>query len=416
MKILHIALTDSGGAGIGMMNQHRALLSIGIKSRILVAKKRSNDSAVVEMCPNQYIWSHNRYVRFIQRVACRLGICFNPYDRYHYLIYKVRRRHKVEFDNPCSQYDVASHPLVEWADVINLHYISGFVDVPSFFSKICKPVVWTMRDENAGLGGFHYVETRQEYYCFYAPLEDCFFDIKRRAINSCSSLFIVSLSRGMQQFCKKTDFLAALSNIIIPNAIDSACYHPYGRSEARRMLNLASDDILVGFVCCALGEKRKGLMLALDAIQILNEDEKRQFVGKRIRLLCVGKDDICIDSLDIIKLGTVVDKDRLSMAYSAADIFLNASSQESFGKTIIEALYCGIPVVSTPVGIAPEIIGRHNGCLCSERTPCSIASAIMSVLTTTYNKIAIRNAAIRRFAPEKVAAQYVTLYKSILGE
>lgn len=414
MRVLHIALTDGGGAGMGMMNQHRALRDMGIDSRVLVAIKRGNDSTATEMRPNLNIWSSNRYVQTLQRAACRFGFSLNPYDRYHHLIYNVRRRHPAEFDNPCSQYDVLSHPLVGWADVVNLHYISGFIDFPTFFTGINKPVVWTMRDENAGLGGFHYVEARRQLYNFYAQLEDSFLAIKRKAINSCKHLHIVSLSHVMQQFCKEVDFLATRPNSIIPNAICPDDYPRYERMKTRQKLGLATNDIVVAFVCCALGEERKGFFVALDAIRRLNREQSQLLHSKTIRLLCVGKDNIGINDKDVITLGIVADKQRLAMIYSAADLFLNVSSQESFGKTIVESLYMGTPVVSTSVGIAPEIITPHNGCLCTERTPQTIAKAIKVALSTSYNHATIRKEATALFSPQRVAEQYASLYSNVI--
>ena len=410
MRVLHIALTDGGGAGMGMMNQHRALRAMGIDSRVLVASKRGDDPMVTAMGRNMNVWGEGRCAQLAQRAACRLGVCLNPFDRYHHLIYNVRRRHPAEFDNPCSQYDVTRHPLTEWADIINLHYISGFVDVPSFFGSINKPMVWTMRDENAGLGGFHYTEAKHEQYGFYAGLEDRFIDIKRRAIGSCHRLHIVSLSRGMKRFCEGVDFLANRPNTIIPNAICPDHYTPIDRTCARRALGIDGDDIIVSFVCCALGEERKGLAPAAEAIRLINNGRA---YGRRVRLLCVGTDNVGIDNADIIKLGAVSDKAIMSAAYSASDIFLNASSQESFGKTIVEALYCGTPVVSTPVGVAPEIVNTLNGCLCAERTPRAIANAITAALDTTYSRDGIRRGAVARFAPERVAEMYAQLYSHI---
>ena len=56
MKVLHIALTDRGGAGEGMLNQHRALLERGVDSKVLVGLKRTNLETVVQTAPNQYMW------------------------------------------------------------------------------------------------------------------------------------------------------------------------------------------------------------------------------------------------------------------------------------------------------------------------------------------------------------------------
>lgn len=416
MNILHIALTDGGGAGMGMMNQHHALLRMGIDSRVLVAIKRGTDPTVVAMRPNLHIWGTSRGARLAQRVACRLGICLNAYDRCHHLIYKVRKRWPAEFDAPFSQYDVLRHPLVNDADIINLHYTSGMVDVPSFFSHVDKPVVWTMRDESPGLGGFHYTEDRQRLYRHYAALENSFLDIKRQAISQCPRLHIVSLSPVMRHFCQGIDYLASRPNTIIYNAISPRLYRPCQREEARQRLGLCPDDILIAFVCCALGEERKGFSIALDAVRLLEKRMKGKTAGRHVKLLCAGRNDTGIVSApDVVMLGTQADPRQLSMAYAAADLFLNASSQESFGKTIVEALYSGTPVVSTPVGIAPAAITPHNGCLCAQRTPQAIAQAMATVLDSGhYDPTRIRQEAIEMFAPERVAAQYDTLYQSIL--
>ena len=92
MKILHIALTDGGGAGMGLMNQHRALLQLGVDSRVLVAIKQGKDATVTEMHPNQNVWGSNKYVVLLQKIARRLGLTFNQYDRIHRRIYNIKKK------------------------------------------------------------------------------------------------------------------------------------------------------------------------------------------------------------------------------------------------------------------------------------------------------------------------------------
>ena len=83
--------------------------------------------------------------------------------------------------------------------------------------------------------------------------------------------------------------------------------------------------------------------------------------------------------------------------------------------TVVEALYCGTPVVSTPVGIAAEIIDEGNGALCGG-TPYEIAQAIKRVLGNKYNQTEIRQLATEKFAPENVAKQYIALYNETLKD
>ncbi len=50
---------------------------------------------------------------------------------------------------------------------------------------------------------------------------------------------------------------------------------------------------------------------------------------------------------------------------NAADAVLVTSDYEGFGMAAIEALACDVPVLSTPVGIAPYALGGVEGCLCA---------------------------------------------------
>jgi teichuronic acid biosynthesis glycosyltransferase TuaC len=50
---------------------------------------------------------------------------------------------------------------------------------------------------------------------------------------------------------------------------------------------------------------------------------------------------------------------------NAADAVLVTSDYEGFGMAAIEALACDVPVLSTPVGVAPYLLADVDGCLCA---------------------------------------------------
>lgn len=408
MRVLHIALTDSGGAGMGMMNLHHALLAQGIDSRVLVAHKRSDDERVVEMQPNLHLWARQKWICFLQRAVCRMGICLNDYDRWHHRVYKVRKHYPTFFTQPFSQYDILNHPLAKRADIIHLHFAAEFVDYSAFFPHVKQPVVWTVRDESPGLGGFHFQETEQRFYAPYASLEEAFMKIKREAIESCHTLHLISLSPITRAFCQHVDYLASRPNTVIPNAISAKSFQLQPKATAKQKLKIPPDAIVLSFVSYNLNEERKGLSIVIEALRVLND--------KRIHLLCVGKQDTPIAmTSNVHYLGLVSDTTLLSTIYSASDFFVNASSQETFGKTLIEALYCGTPVITTPVGIAPEVITPHNGRLFTPRSAEALAHTIKDALTSPFQSpSAIRQETTNLFCTERVAQQHIQIYSSLL--
>ena len=71
--------------------------------------------------------------------------------------------------------------------------------------------------------------------------------------------------------------------------------------------------------------------------------------------------------------------DDLPPYYSALDVYAVTSRDEGGPKAILEAMACGIPIVSTNVGQAPDLIHNGlNGFLC-ESDPISISSALESI-------------------------------------
>ena len=63
--------------------------------------------------------------------------------------------------------------------------------------------------------------------------------------------------------------------------------------------------------------------------------------------------------------GGAIDPDQMPLWLNAANAVLVTSDYEGFGMAAIEALACGVPVLSTPVGIAPYALSGIDGCLCA---------------------------------------------------
>ncbi len=66
-----------------------------------------------------------------------------------------------------------------------------------------------------------------------------------------------------------------------------------------------------------------------------------------------------------LRSGGSIDPERMPLWLNAANAVLVTSEYEGFGMAAVEALACGVPVLSTPVGIAPYALAGVDGCLCA---------------------------------------------------
>jgi N-acetyl-alpha-D-glucosaminyl L-malate synthase BshA len=110
--------------------------------------------------------------------------------------------------------------------------------------------------------------------------------------------------------------------------------------------------------------------------------------------------------------------ERLEDILPQADVFLSASETESFGLSMLEAMSCGVPCVSTAVGGVSEVLGE-TGQLTPFADPDALAGAAMRLLTDgeLHARLAgaARARAVELFATDRVVAMYIDLYERVLG-
>jgi teichuronic acid biosynthesis glycosyltransferase TuaC len=63
--------------------------------------------------------------------------------------------------------------------------------------------------------------------------------------------------------------------------------------------------------------------------------------------------------------GGSIEPEQMPLWLNAANAVLVSSDYEGFGMAAVEALACEVPVLSTPVGIAPYALAGIAGCLCA---------------------------------------------------
>jgi glycosyltransferase involved in cell wall biosynthesis len=167
----------------------------------------------------------------------------------------------------------------------------------------------------------------------------------------------------------------------VRGGVDTTTFRPAdGRTAARLRLGLAEDGVLL--VAVRRFEPRMGLEELLGAFTRLEGAATLALVGSgllepRLRALA---SDLGVDGR-VLFPGRVGD-DALPDWYRAADlVVLPTVAYEGFGLATVEALACGTPVVGSPVGATPELLGPLDRRLLADSAePGALAAAIRAGL------------------------------------
>ena len=109
-------------------------------------------------------------------------------------------------------------------------------------------------------------------------------------------------------------------------------------------------------------------------------------------------------------------KEEIVQLLQQSDIFILPSRGENFSVAVLEALACGLPVISSICGGIRECIDIHNGLLFPVENTVALANAIMEMVQNLnqYNREAIAQDCHARFAPEVIAKQLTTIFEETI--
>jgi glycosyltransferase involved in cell wall biosynthesis len=112
--------------------------------------------------------------------------------------------------------------------------------------------------------------------------------------------------------------------------------------------------------------------------------------------------------------GGAIDPDEMSVWMNAADAVLVTSDYEGFGMICIEALACGVPVLSTPVGIAPFALAGIEGALCAPFDRQTWAAAIRLLLDAEDPRVD-GSARAETLSAGRMAERTIEAYRDVLA-
>lgn len=167
---------------------------------------------------------------------------------------------------------------------------------------------------------------------------------------------------------------------VIPNAVDSTCFHKMDKLKCRQQLGFNKDDFIIAFVGGLI--ERKGPNRVSSAITALNNyDIKSIFIGanrdgEMIRPNCKG----------ILYCGPLR-HELIPIYLNASDVFVLPTLHEGCCNAIVEAMSCGLPIISSNLPFNYDVLNAENSLLIDPLNIDDIANAI----ETLYKSSSLRD-------------------------
>jgi glycosyltransferase involved in cell wall biosynthesis len=410
MNILHINTFSTGGAANAALNLHKGLLAKGENSSFLYFLGPEIN------VPNCYRVSVS--FDFFSRILFKLKLKKHFWEKEAEInTYKKFKDHSYTINY--SDFDLmksGQRDMILNSDIIHLHWINYTLDFESICDFKDKKLVWTLHDMNPFTGGCHYAYDCEayKYTCrdcpqLLPPLSKSFAQTelqnKNKSIKK-QRLTIVTLNKWMRASSESSFLFKKFNHVIIPNSVDTSIFR-YFKGDTRNNDDLKKGStIRYGYVA-TYHSALKGSDIFLELVDLFQENSKIQFVY-------IGK-EFDKKSSNLKYDGNLSSNEALAEFYNSVDFLLVPSRGDNMPNVIVEALCCGVPIVSSGVGGIPELISNDNGIIIKDMQIKSWAHIIQKTFEhSIFNRNNISVTAIGKYSQSIQSDLMIQLYNSLV--
>lgn len=400
MKVVQINVTygNADSTGRNVKELHDYLLDNGVDSYVYAAK--ANDNTVVDDRVRFFSSGLDRTIHaFLSRLTGLQG----------YFSWHLTRK-------------LVSELLRLKPDVVLLHVLhSNCINFPILCRYLAEndiPTILVLHDCWYFTGHCcHFTQNNcvkwQQNCCYCQQIHEWnkswFFDTaakclrdKKKWFEQISHLGVVGVSDWITGEVRKSILSQAALITRIYNWIDLETFKPQDTSSLRAEMNIDADKkVLLGVA--SLWNERKGLKEILSAADAI-PDAQFIMIGKMPDGIEVPRNVRCV--------GIVKEPQTLAQYYAMADVFLNPSIQETFGKTTAEALSCGTPVVVYKTTACTELVGENCGKVIESMNVADYTFGVREFLKEGKKSNHCREFAVANFNYRQLCGEYVkAIYK-----
>lgn len=311
-------------------------------------------------------------------------------------------------------------------DIIHLHNIHGYyINIEVLFDYLATlsiPIVWTLHDCWAFTGHcahfFYSGCNKWKTECYDCPLKRSYpksiiidrskenYKIKYQLFRSVNNLIIVPVSNWLKRLTNDS-FINIYPAQCIYNGVNLETFIPLNKTNIQDKFNINNRFILLGV--SSVWTKRKGFEDFINLSKLIKQD---------CVIILVGLNQRQIKELpsNIIGIQRTENIQQLVEIYSAADLFLNLTYEDTFPTTNIESLACGTPVLTYNTGGSPEAVDIETGFVVEKGELNTVIDIINLVKEKgkAYYSSACRKRAVSLYNKDDRYNEYIQLYNRIL--
>lgn len=400
MKVLHLATSEHGGAGIAAVRLSQALRDIGCESILAVREDYKGADEVGRMS------FRLSTPRRLQSKATS------------FLDASITRSDAPSFNSPLSTSEDVSGLIHEVGpDIIHIHNTFNFIGAGSLRRTRMQrcPAVITLHDERIYTGGCHHAGEcfRFESICGRCPqimagLGGLAARAQKRQVSMLERLYVKSVvapSAWIAERARESSVLRGTPIEKIPNCLsrDFLAEPPLlGAPEV--------DEFVIGWV------PPKGSSLIQEALGILTTllDARE---AQRLRLRMTVGGPVVASSIGTVRVAPPTDEKSRARFWVGCSVGLFASEADNFPNVLLEGLAMGVPQVVVNVGGAAESIVRTGGGIVVGHDPSEMAAALLRMIRTRSLLLDLAQSSLTAreiYSPSKVARIHMRLYESLI--
>lgn len=301
-------------------------------------------------------------------------------------------------------------------DIIHLHNIHGYyLDIRVLFDylkKCGKPIVWTLHDCWAFTGhcahftavgcekwktGCNSCPSKKEYpQSLVLDNSEKNYNEKKELFTGLQNVTLVTPSKWLSDLVKES-FLKEYTVKVINNGVNTDIFKPT-ESDFRKRYGIENKKIFLGVA--SVWQENKGLGDFIKLSKELPEDCKIVLVG-------LTETQMSMLPKEIIGLKRTENAKQLAEIYTAADVFLNPTYEDTYPTTNLEAISCGTPAVTYNTGGSPESLQDGRGITVKVGDTKALYEAAQTL-------VGVKTDNPSEFDARKKYSEYEELYKNLL--